>query len=58
MTYSNRLSYQQGAWYVEDLNSTNGTTVNGQPVSPKQPMPLHDGDMIQFGNLGVVFYAS
>jgi serine/threonine protein kinase len=52
------LLQRQGEWYVEDLNSTNGTTVNGQAVSPDQPVLLHDGDMIQFGNLAVVFYAS
>lgn len=27
-----RLSYHHGQWWLEDLNSTNGTTLNGEPV--------------------------
>jgi pSer/pThr/pTyr-binding forkhead associated (FHA) protein len=32
---------------VEDLDSTNGTVVNGQPVT--RPMPLSAGDAIELG---------
>ncbi len=53
-----RLMTQEGQWYLEDLNSTNGTILNGQTVSPGQLVALKDGDMIQFGSLSVTFYGS
>ena len=33
---------------LEDLGSTNGTYLNGEPVSG--PQPLHDGDRIRIGD--------
>lgn len=33
--------------YIEDLNSTNGTLLNGKPVHKHI---IHDGDQIQIGN--------
>jgi pSer/pThr/pTyr-binding forkhead associated (FHA) protein len=36
---------------AEDMDSTNGTLVNGQKLAPRQPHPLHDGDTIQLGKL-------
>lgn len=36
---------EQGAYYVRDLNSKNGTYVNDQPV--QGPVQLQDNDMIQ-----------
>jgi pSer/pThr/pTyr-binding forkhead associated (FHA) protein len=36
--------------YVEDLDSKNGTAVNGVPLSPGQPQSLTFGDHICFGN--------
>lgn len=38
-----------GTVTVEDLASTNGTTVNGRPVSVGQPVRLADGDVLGFG---------
>ena len=38
-----------GKLYIRDLNSTNGTSVNG--VRIKQTVPLCAGDMIYFGDL-------
>lgn len=35
---------------VEDLGSTNGTLVNGQPVPPRVPRRLQPGDQIKVGN--------
>jgi pSer/pThr/pTyr-binding forkhead associated (FHA) protein len=32
-----------------DLESTNGTLVNGLAARPEEPMRLADGDVIQFG---------
>ncbi|MEM9067721.1 MAG: GGDEF domain-containing protein [Myxococcota bacterium] len=50
-----RFFRMEGAWWVEDLQSRNGTWVNGEAV--KTPRPLRDGDRIQIGK-GLVFRAS
>lgn len=42
-----RITYQAGRYYVEDLNSTNGTFLNDQPV--KAQTPLSHGDVIRLG---------
>jgi FHA domain len=42
-----RLWYRNGAWYVQDSNSTNGTFLNEQPA--KQPLPAKAGDIIRVG---------
>jgi pSer/pThr/pTyr-binding forkhead associated (FHA) protein len=44
-----RLSYQMTQWWVEDLQSTNGTFLNQQPVD--SPMVLATGDELRFGQL-------
>ena len=36
-------------FFVEDLNSTNGTFVNAQPVVPGQYVRLHQADIILIG---------
>jgi len=43
------LTFRGRTWYVEDLNSTNGTFVNGQPVDGV--VPLGYGDEIQLGQV-------
>jgi FHA domain len=43
------LTFRGRAWYVEDLGSTNGTFVNGVPVS--EVTPLGFGDVIQIGQV-------
>lgn len=44
-----RLDPGSGNVLVEDLGSTNGTFVNGEPVAPDEPMPLADGDILSLG---------
>ena len=44
-----RLTLQGPACVLEDLNSTNGTLVNGQPIY--QPVTLRDGDNVQIGDV-------
>lgn len=39
-----------GACYVVDLNSTNHTYLNGEPLTPGTEYPLQDGDEILLGN--------
>jgi pSer/pThr/pTyr-binding forkhead associated (FHA) protein len=44
-----RLAYNLGQWWVQDLHSTNGTHLNGQPIS--EAMVLTSGDELCFGQI-------
>lgn len=44
-----RIHVTAGEAAVEDLDSTNGTALNGRPVG-RERVPVHDGDRIQVGN--------
>lgn len=37
--------------YVEDLESTNGTRINGVALHPAKPYLLRNGDEVEFGQL-------
>lgn len=43
---------------VRDLNSTNGTQLNGTPLHPQTPYALHDGDRLTFGRVDLIFRAT
>lgn len=43
------LTFRGRAWYIEDLESTNGTFVNGSPVQGVSPLGF--GDVIQVGQV-------
>lgn len=45
---------QDGMVYITDLNSTNGTRINGLPLVPQQPYRLRESDEIQLGNLTLI----
>ncbi len=40
---------RDGAWWVEDLGSTNGSFLNGDTVRPELPALVRSGDTVQFG---------
>ncbi len=42
---------RDGAWWIEDLGSTNGTFVNGRTVEPGRPALLRSGDLLQVGGI-------
>ena len=46
------VAQEDGAWWVVDLESTNGTEVNGQPAKRAR---LEDGDRITLGSTELVF---
>jgi hypothetical protein len=37
-------------YLLTDLDSMNGTAHKGKPVSPRTPVPLRDGDQLEFGS--------
>ncbi len=47
-----QLAVTGGDYHLKDLNSTNGTRVNGQPVTDYQ---LHGGDRIRFGRVEALY---
>jgi hypothetical protein len=38
---------EDGAYYIKDLGSSNGTAVNGERLRPHMPRLLNDGDCVQ-----------
>lgn len=49
-----RLTLAPGACRIEDLGSTDGTYLNGEPVSSAE---VHDGDKLRFGGSVFQFHA-
>ena len=46
-----RVLIKDGTPFVEDLNSTNGTSLNGRPLSPDVLERIGDGDELTFGSV-------
>lgn len=46
---------QSDQWFVQDLNSTNGTYINNQRMAPLSRQPLHSGDQIRLGKWTATF---
>lgn len=46
------ITFLAGKYQLHDLGSTNGTTVNGSPITHAV---LNNGDIIRFGNMETVF---
>lgn len=47
---------QEGQYCIRDNQSRNGTTVNGKPLLPLQPLLLHDGDEIRLYDEVLIFH--
>lgn len=45
-----RITNREGVYFIEDLNSTNGTKINGGLLSYKTKVSLKKGDSIYFAN--------
>lgn len=51
-----RLQRTENTLNVVDMNSANGTYLNGQRLVPLQPRIVHDGDEVRFGKLTARIY--
>lgn len=49
--YHAKIYKRDGAYYLEDLNSTNGTYLNGQMISYHEVMPIKSKDTISFADV-------
>lgn len=54
--FHSRLRHTAMGWLLEDLNSTNGTSLNMAPIKPGEQHTLQNGDVIRCGRLMLVFY--
>lgn len=50
-----RIFVQQGQFFIEDQDSTNGTLVNGQKLAPYKAQIVQSGDLVQFGTMVLRF---
>ena len=48
--YHAQLRWVESAWLVYDLDSTNGTFIDGERVFPSQPRPLRAGASLRLGD--------
>jgi len=46
-----RFSGSNGSVFVEDLNSSNGTSVNGTACPPFQPVQIQPSDLVEVGGI-------
>jgi len=53
--YHAQIVIFHGMYFIVDLNSTNGTKVNKNPVSPKMKVQLQVNSSIDFGRFSFVF---
>ncbi|MGN1145330.1 MAG: DUF6382 domain-containing protein [Acetatifactor sp.] len=50
-----RIVKEEEKVYIEDLNSTNGTLINGQRLQPYEKRKLEEGDEIKCGKTVLIF---
>src|SRR5262249_21012400 len=51
-----RITSRGSQFYIEDLGSANGTTVNGRTrLKPQEPYPLVNGDVLKIGETTLKF---
>ena len=49
-----RLTRNGGRFYIEDLNSTNGTRLNGAVLAPFAPRAIAPGDEVELGGMAAL----
>jgi hypothetical protein len=50
------ISFVDGSFVIEDLNSSNGTWINENRLAANEPRPLRNGDVIRLGQLIIFVY--
>ena len=50
-----QLIHEEEGWILEDLNSTNGTMVNGEALSYKERRKLEINDIVQLADVQYKF---
>lgn len=50
------VKYKDGEFWVEDLESLNGTKVEGVEIRPHDPVRLFDGDTLTLSDMSFVFH--
>jgi pSer/pThr/pTyr-binding forkhead associated (FHA) protein len=50
-----RITHEESGYYIEDLNSTNGTFKNGLRLQPYEKRKLESGDELRFGKTEYVY---
>jgi pSer/pThr/pTyr-binding forkhead associated (FHA) protein len=51
-----RITREENDYYIEDLNSKNGTYLNGDLLPYRQRRPMKPGDHLRFAREEYVFY--
>lgn len=51
-----RITREEDQYYIEDLNSKNGTYLNGKLLAYKQKCPVNPGDHLRFAREEYVFF--
>ena len=49
------ILYRSEEFLITDEMSSNGTLLNGEDITPRQPYPLKDGDVIRIGTTTLLF---
>lgn len=49
------LKHQDGMWFIQDLDSTNGTSLNDKPLIPRRLASIADGSVLQVGDTRIAF---
>jgi hypothetical protein len=50
-----QVLYRDGDYMIQDLRSTNGTSVNGRLLAPETRIALNHGDEVQIGDITLYF---
>jgi hypothetical protein len=53
--YHAYIRWDGSAWWIEDLNSRNGTRVNQQPIPPRVPRRMNSGAILHMGDVELEF---
>ena len=49
-----KITQSEGRSFVTDIDSSNGTYVNGRRLESQTPVPINDGDKLKLGNVSFI----